>query len=131
MALDSLHRVVCHLAPGNAHVPHTGWVHPHPSVRGSGHLCLPRDPGPKACGLGAKAKNMKAIIWVGILLIVLGGLALAYQGFTYTHREKVLDIGPIHATADKHDHVSIPPILGGLALAGGVVLLFVGAKKSS
>jgi len=64
-------------------------------------------------------------------LIALGALALAYQGFTYTHREKVLDVGPIHATEDKHEHVFIPPLLGGLVLLGGVVLLVVGAKKSS
>jgi len=74
---------------------------------------------------------MKPTILIGILLIVLGGLALAYQGFTYTHREKVLDVGPIHATADEQHHVSIPPMLGGLALVGGIVLVFVGAKKSS
>jgi len=74
---------------------------------------------------------MKPTLLIGILLIVLGGLALAYQGFTYTHREKVLDVGPIHATADEQHHVSIPPILGGLALVGGVVLVFLGAKKSS
>ena len=74
---------------------------------------------------------MKPTILIGILLIVLGGLALAYQGFTYTHREKVLDVGPIHATADEQHHVSIPPMLGGLALVGGLVLVFVGAKKSS
>jgi uncharacterized membrane protein len=74
---------------------------------------------------------MKPISWVGVLLIVLGALALAYQGFTYTHQEKVLDVGPIHATAEKQEHVSIPPILGGLALVGGIVLLVVGTKKSS
>jgi uncharacterized membrane protein len=74
---------------------------------------------------------MKPAFLVGILLIVLGGLALAYQGFTYTHREKVLDVGPIHATADKQDHVSIPPVLGGLVLVAGVVLVVIGAKKSS
>ena len=74
---------------------------------------------------------MKPILAIGILLVILGGLALAYQGFTYTHRERVLDVGPIHATADKQDHVSIPPILGGLALVGGIVLLVVGAKKNS
>jgi hypothetical protein len=74
---------------------------------------------------------MKPTIWVGILLIVFGGLALAYQGFTYTHREKVLDIGPIHATRDDQERVSIPPILGGLALVGGIALLVVGGKKSS
>jgi hypothetical protein len=47
---------------------------------------------------------------LGILFIVLGGLELAYQGFTYKHQKKVLDVGPIHATAEKHDRVSIPPI---------------------
>jgi uncharacterized membrane protein len=74
---------------------------------------------------------MKPIIWVGILLIVLGALALVYQGFTYTHQEKVLDIGPIHATREDHERVSIPPILGGLALVGGIALIVVGSKKGS
>jgi uncharacterized membrane protein len=74
---------------------------------------------------------MKPMVVLGILLIVLGGLALAYQGFTYTHQEKILDAGPIHATAEKHDRVSIPPIFGGLALVGGIVLLVVGTKKKS
>jgi hypothetical protein len=74
---------------------------------------------------------MKSITWIGILLIVLGGLALAYQGFNYTRQEKVLDIGPIHATREDQKHVSIPPVLGGLALAGGIALLVVGAKKNS
>jgi len=74
---------------------------------------------------------MKPIIWIGILLVVLGGLALAYQGFNYTHQERILDVGPIHATAEEHERVSIPPVLGGLALVGGIVLLVVGAKKNS
>jgi hypothetical protein len=78
-----------------------------------------------------KVKRMKPIVWFGILLIVFGALALTYQGFTYTHQEKVLDVGPIHATAEKHDRVSIPPLLGGLALAGGIALLVFGAKKTS
>ncbi len=68
---------------------------------------------------------------LGILLIVLGGLALAYQGFSYTHQAKVLDVGPIHATAEEQKHVSIPPILGGLALVGGIVLLLAGSRKLS
>jgi len=55
---------------------------------------------------------MKPIMWVGILLVVLGALAVAYQGFNYTHQEKILDVGPIHATAEEHDRVSIPPVLG-------------------
>ena len=74
---------------------------------------------------------MKPTILIGILLIVLGGLALAYQGFNYTHRERVMDVGPMHVTREDHDRVSIPPILGGLALVGGIVLLVVGAKKNS
>ena len=72
---------------------------------------------------------MKPIIWVGILLIVLGGLALAYQGFSYTHQEKVLDLGPIHATREDREWVSVPPVLGGLALVGGIVLLVAGSSK--
>ena len=74
---------------------------------------------------------MKKIMPIRLLLVVLGGLALAYQGFNYTHQEKILDVGPLHATAEEHDRVSIPPALGGLALAGGIVLLLVGAKKGS
>jgi hypothetical protein len=74
---------------------------------------------------------MKLIILAGILFIVLGGLALAYQGFNYTHRERVMDVGPMHVTREDHDRVSIPPILGGLALVGGIVLLVVGARKNS
>jgi uncharacterized membrane protein len=74
---------------------------------------------------------MKPTILIGILLIVLGGLALAYQGFNYTHRERVMDVGPMHVTREDHDRVSIPPILAGLALVGGVVLVFVGSKKGS
>ena len=71
---------------------------------------------------------MKRISIAGILLIVLGALALAYQGITYTHREKVIDIGPIHATADREKTIPLPPILGGIALLGGVGLLVAGAK---
>jgi hypothetical protein len=74
---------------------------------------------------------MKPIVWAGLLLIVLGALALAYQGFNYTHQERILDVGPIHATAEEHDRVSIPPALGGLGLVGGIVLVVVGAKKNS
>jgi hypothetical protein len=75
--------------------------------------------------------NMKPIIWVGILLVVLGGLALVYQGFNYTHHEQVMNVGPLHVMTDTQDRVPIPPILGGLALVGGIVLLVVGARKNS
>ena len=66
---------------------------------------------------------------IGVLLIVLGVLALAYQGFTYTKREKVLDLGPIHATTEKKETVPLPPILGVVALGAGVVLVLAGNKK--
>ncbi len=65
---------------------------------------------------------------VGILLIVLGIIALAYQGFTYTKREKAVDMGPIQISVDKEKTVPIPPILGGLALAAGVVLLITSKR---
>jgi uncharacterized membrane protein len=74
---------------------------------------------------------MKPISIAGILLVVLGALALAYQGITYTKREKVVDIGPIHATADTQKTIPLPPILGGIALIGGVVLLVAGAKRTA
>jgi len=74
---------------------------------------------------------MKTITWVGILLIVLGALAVAYQGINYTRQKKVLDVGSVHLTTETHERIPLPPILGGLALAGGVVLLLVGARNKS
>ncbi len=74
---------------------------------------------------------MKPIIWVGILLVVLGGLALAYQGINYTRDKNVLDVGSVHITSETHERIPLPPILGGLALVGGVVLLVMGASKKS
>lgn len=72
---------------------------------------------------------MKTYTWIGIVLIVIGIVSLAYQGITYTTREKVVDIGPIHMTADKTQTIPLPPILGGLALVGGIVLLVMGNRK--
>jgi hypothetical protein len=72
---------------------------------------------------------MKPIAFAGVLLIVLGLAALVYQGVTYTSRETVVDIGPITATADRQKTLPIPPVLGILAVAGGVALLVVGARK--
>ena len=74
--------------------------------------------------------GMKQITLVGIALIVLGIVAFTYQGITYTSREKIIDIGPIQATADTQKTIPLPPLLGGLVLAGGIVLVIVGAKKS-
>ena len=73
---------------------------------------------------------MKPVTLVGIALIVLGVLALAYQGITYTTREKVIDLGPLQASVDKKKSIPLPPIVGALVLAGGVVLVIVGSRKS-
>jgi hypothetical protein len=67
---------------------------------------------------------------LAIVLIVVGAISLAYGGITYTTREKVLDVGPIEATAERHKTVPLPPVLGGIALAAGIALLVVGSKKS-
>jgi uncharacterized membrane protein len=74
---------------------------------------------------------LKSISIVGIALVVLGALALAYQGITYTRQEQVIDIGPIHATADTQHRIPIPPILGGLVLAGGIALLVAGSRRKA
>ncbi len=74
---------------------------------------------------------MKPVFLAGIVLVVLGALALAYQGFDYTRRDHVLDVGPMHVTAETQKRVPISPILGGLALVGGIALLVVGSKKNS
>ena len=66
---------------------------------------------------------------IGIVLIVIGLISLALGGISYTTKEKVVDIGPIEATAERHKTIPLPPLLGGLALAGGVALLIVGSKK--
>lgn len=74
---------------------------------------------------------MKAASVAGILLIVIGILGLVYQGIGYTKRKHVLDVGPIHATKETHETIPISPVLGGLALVGGIVLLAVSAKSTA
>ena len=71
------------------------------------------------------------MVWIGILSIVLGALVLAYQGINYTREKKVLDVGSVHLTAETHERIPLPPILGGLALIGGVVLVMLGARDHS
>jgi len=73
---------------------------------------------------------MKLMTVIGVALIVLGAIAFAYQGITYTTREKVVDLGPLEATVEKKKTVPLPPVLGGLALAGGIVLVLVGARRA-
>ena len=72
---------------------------------------------------------MKPTLLAGIVLIVLGVVALAYQGITYTSRETVVDIGPLHATADRERTLPLPPILGLAAVAGGVALIVASRRK--
>lgn len=72
---------------------------------------------------------MKPIAIFGVLLVVLGLVALIYQGITYTTRETVIDIGPLHATAEREKTVPLPPVLGIVAVAGGVALLLAGGRK--
>ena len=73
---------------------------------------------------------MKPIMLLGVVLIIIGVLALAYQGITYTTREKVLDLGPLKASVDKQKTIPLPPVLGAVALAAGVILLVVGNKRA-
>jgi len=65
---------------------------------------------------------------IGIVLIILGIVSLGYQGITYTTRKKVVDIGPIEATKKENKTIPLPPILGVIALAGGVVVLAAGRR---
>ena len=71
---------------------------------------------------------MKAL---GIVLVVLGLVALIYGGFTYTKREKVVDVGPIEASVDKKERVPLSPVVGGLALAAGVILLVTSRRRTA
>lgn len=72
---------------------------------------------------------MKTTTLAGIVLILLGVVALAYQGITYTSRETVLDVGPLHATADRQRTLPLPPILGAVAVVGGIVLVVTGLRR--
>jgi hypothetical protein len=73
---------------------------------------------------------MKTASLVGILLIVLGLGAFVYRGFTYTTKEKVLDLGPIEASKEEQHSVPIPPLVAGLAVASGIVLVIAGTRQA-
>ena len=73
---------------------------------------------------------MKPIMIVGIVLAVLGVFVLVSQGITYTKTEKVIDLGPIEATAKRQKTIPIPPLLGGVVLVAGIVCVVAGAKRS-
>jgi len=73
--------------------------------------------------------NAKALTIVAIVLIVIGIIVLAQQGITYKTQEDVVNLGPLHVTTEKTKTIPLPPILGGIALVGGIVLLVVSMKK--
>ena len=71
-----------------------------------------------------------ALTLLGLALILAGALALAYQGISYTRKEKLLDAGPFKASVNTRETIRIPLWLGGLVLEGGVVSLVAGVRKS-
>ncbi len=73
---------------------------------------------------------MKTPAIVGILLIILGVIAFAYQGFTYTTTEKAIDLGPIQVTAEKKHTIPLPPVVGAIAIVGGIFLLVTSGRKA-
>jgi hypothetical protein len=129
--LDNLCCSSCLVVIGTCYFLHFGWFH-SPTAGGGHHHGLVSDHSrPKKNHIIAERNQMKPIALIGIALLVLGALALVYQGINYTHQEKVLDIGPIHATAEKHERIPLPPVVGGLALVGGIVLLVIGARQKA
>jgi hypothetical protein len=72
---------------------------------------------------------MKPATVIGVILIVIGIVALAYQGITYTTREKVVDLGPLKVEAKRERTIPLPPVIGVIALVGGIVLVAVSGRK--
>jgi hypothetical protein len=70
---------------------------------------------------------MKAI---ALVLLVIGILSLGYQGFSYVTRDKVVDLGPVEVTAEHKKTVYVPPVLGAVALAGGIALLLTSSRRA-
>jgi len=129
--LDSFCGFVCPMAFGTSDVRQCRWVHPHLGICRGRCIFEKGHSRPKISRPILEAENMKPVTLVGILLVILGALALAYQGISYTRQEKIIDVGPIHATAETHKRIPLPPILGGLMLVGGVSLLVMGARQKS
>lgn len=73
---------------------------------------------------------MRPVAWGGVLLIVVGVVVLAVRVFSFTTQEKVLDVGPIHATADKEHNIFVSPIVGIAAIVVGGALVFVGRRPT-
>lgn len=67
---------------------------------------------------------------IAVLLIVLGLVALAYGGITMTTRDKIVDLGPVEVTQEEHHRLPLPPVVGGVAVAAGIIMLVAGTRKS-
>lgn len=74
-------------------------------------------------------KSNSIVSLIGALLIVLGIIGFSYKYYTYTTNEKVAEIGPIKVTAEKEKAVVIPPVLSGLSVAAGIILIVVGVRN--
>ena len=72
---------------------------------------------------------MRTTTFLAVILIALGIVAFAYQGITYTTKEKVVDLGPLKVTTEKSKTIPLPPIVGAVALVGGIALLVMGRKQ--
>jgi len=73
---------------------------------------------------------VKKSVVIGLILIVVGVVSFVYQGITYTTREKVVDFGPIQVTSEKTKTIPLTPVVGAIALVGGIVLVVMGSKKA-
>lgn len=74
---------------------------------------------------------MRTAVLLGVILIAIGVIALAYEGITYTTKRTVVDVGPVEVQAEEQRRIPLPPILGAVAIAGGVVLVLAGTKRSA
>jgi uncharacterized membrane protein len=79
----------------------------------------------------SKERSMKPLSWAGILAIVLGALILFFQGITYNKKKNVLDIGGVHVTTTQRQRIDLPPVVGGLVILGGIVLLVAGSRQKA
>lgn len=72
---------------------------------------------------------MKVVTIIGILLTAIGVISLIYQGVSFTTREKVVQFGPVQAYREKKKTIPLPPIIGALAIVGGILLIVAGVRK--
>jgi len=72
---------------------------------------------------------VKALLLIGVVLVILGVVGLVYEGFTVTHEKKIVDLGPIQASKKEQQTIPIPPIISWVAIGGGVILIFAGFRR--